>query len=405
MVVLLLVLVALFVYGLWEYQGHQQILRRIPLRIHVNGTRGKSSVTRLIAAGLRAGGIKTMAKTTGTLPRIIDFEGMEVPILRYGKSNIIEQVKIFHYFSRRTPEAVVVECMAVLPEYQWLCEHRLIRSHISVITNARLDHTNEMGQFREQIARSLSNTVPEPQAYGGNFKLNGVEKPPVCFTSEITNYSVFKELADKNKVPIFQATGSGVTREEMMKFSYIEHPANVDLALGVCKWVGIERQVALNGMYRSHPDAGALKLARCYEGKKELLFVNAMAANDPESSLEIYHQIKERFSPLGTFIVMLNSRADRQDRTIQLIEMTHAGIDFDKFVLTGESLHKFMAMLPTYGIPKEKSVGLGWVGPEKTYQELFDLIPERGTVFAIGNVGAGGLDIFRHFYKHRRQGA
>ena len=54
--------------GLIEYSIHQKVLETIPLRIHVNGTRGKSSVTRLIAAGLREGGIRTFAKTTGTAP-------------------------------------------------------------------------------------------------------------------------------------------------------------------------------------------------------------------------------------------------------------------------------------------------------------------------------------------------
>ncbi|TMQ71806.1 MAG: poly-gamma-glutamate synthase PgsB, partial [Candidatus Eisenbacteria bacterium] len=37
-------------YGVWETRSHLGNLARVPLRIHVNGTRGKSSVTRLIAA-------------------------------------------------------------------------------------------------------------------------------------------------------------------------------------------------------------------------------------------------------------------------------------------------------------------------------------------------------------------
>ncbi len=405
MILLLLVLATLLAYGVWEYKGHQQRLKRIPLRIHVNGTRGKSSVTRLIAAGLRAGGIKTMAKTTGTLPRIIDFAGKEVPIVRYEKANIIEQVKIFRYFAKRKPEAVVVECMAVLPEYQWLCEHRLIRSHISVITNARLDHINEMGQFREQIARSLSNTIPERKPFGAPFSLKGEVKPPVVFTSEKANFPAMKEVADKQGVAIQRVGGGGISPEELHKFGHIEHPANVGLALAVCDWAGIDRQTALDGMYRSHPDAGALKVARCIEGEKELLFVNAMAANDPESTLEIYHQIKERFSPLGDFLVLLNSRADRQDRSMQLIEVAAANMEFDKFILTGESVEKLLNLLPVYKIPRSKAVGIGRVAPDKAYHRLFDLIESRGTIFGIGNVGAGGLDIFNYFYKHRRQGS
>ena len=57
---LLLLLIAV---GYIEVSIHNLSLKKIPVRIHVNGTRGKSSVTRLIAAGLRFGGIKTLAKT------------------------------------------------------------------------------------------------------------------------------------------------------------------------------------------------------------------------------------------------------------------------------------------------------------------------------------------------------
>ena len=40
--------------GVLEDRRHRRHLARIPVRIHVNGTRGKSSVCRLIGAGLRA---------------------------------------------------------------------------------------------------------------------------------------------------------------------------------------------------------------------------------------------------------------------------------------------------------------------------------------------------------------
>ena len=40
---------------------HRRALRQIPIRIHVAGTRGKSTTTRLIAAGLRAGGRRVVA--------------------------------------------------------------------------------------------------------------------------------------------------------------------------------------------------------------------------------------------------------------------------------------------------------------------------------------------------------
>src|SRR4030042_1387019 len=111
MLILTLILTALCCYGIWEYMCHQRRLKTIPLRIHVNGSRGKSSVTRLVAAGLRAGGIRTVAKTTGTLPRIIDPEGHEIAIIRDQRANIIEQVKIIRFLGHYNPQALVIECM------------------------------------------------------------------------------------------------------------------------------------------------------------------------------------------------------------------------------------------------------------------------------------------------------
>ena len=61
---LLIILLILILIGIFESILHNKTISNIPIRIHVNGTRGKSSVVRLIAAGLRAGGIKTLAKTT-----------------------------------------------------------------------------------------------------------------------------------------------------------------------------------------------------------------------------------------------------------------------------------------------------------------------------------------------------
>ena len=56
--------------GVAERAAHRRALHGIGLRVHVNGTRGKSSTTRLIAAGLRAAGRTTLGTTTGSLPRL-----------------------------------------------------------------------------------------------------------------------------------------------------------------------------------------------------------------------------------------------------------------------------------------------------------------------------------------------
>ena len=106
------VLVIIFIiFGLFENYFHQKALSNIPVRIHVNGTRGKSSVTRLIASGLRGGNLKTIAKTTGTTPRIINEYGKDVAIHRLRSASIGEQIKLMRYFSTKKPDVLVIECI------------------------------------------------------------------------------------------------------------------------------------------------------------------------------------------------------------------------------------------------------------------------------------------------------
>jgi len=64
----------MFVIIYWVLQTvrHNSRMSKVPIRIHVNGIRGKSTIVRYIAASLRAGGIETIAKTTGSATMLID---------------------------------------------------------------------------------------------------------------------------------------------------------------------------------------------------------------------------------------------------------------------------------------------------------------------------------------------
>ena len=91
--VLSLIILTLLLLGFVESYFHNLSVGNIPHRIHVNGTRGKSSVVRLIAAGLREGGMKVFAKTTGSCPRVIDHNGIDHEIVRLRSASIGEQIK------------------------------------------------------------------------------------------------------------------------------------------------------------------------------------------------------------------------------------------------------------------------------------------------------------------------
>jgi len=120
--IILVVFISMIVYGIYEYQKHQKNVNRIPIRIHINGTRGKSSVTRLIGAGLREGKIKAITKVTGTFPRLILADGKETIIRRKAGANILEQLNIIEYAANKKADALLIECMALQPIFQKITE-------------------------------------------------------------------------------------------------------------------------------------------------------------------------------------------------------------------------------------------------------------------------------------------
>ncbi|MBC8466982.1 MAG: poly-gamma-glutamate synthase PgsB, partial [Candidatus Marinimicrobia bacterium] len=307
LIVLGFLAIAICISGILEYQFHMRSLVAIPLRIHVNGTRGKSSVTRLVAAGLREAGIRTFAKTTGTAPRVIDAEGKDRIIHRLRLPSIGEQTRLLSYFASEKPEAVVMECMAVQPQYQWIAEHQMVQSQIGVITNVRPDHLDEMGPTEDDVAYSLCNTVPE----------NGI-----LITGEDQKTEILRQVAKINGTEFIQSNEADISRDELDQFTYMEHPANVAVALDVCKKAGVDRHIALAGMHKVQPDLGALIAWNLDQGEKRIQFINGMAANDPVSTLQIWKFIIDRYPAEGGTCVFFNSRDDRPFRTRQLIELT-----------------------------------------------------------------------------------
>jgi len=366
---------ALCIAGILEHQFHLKSLSLIPLRIHVNGTRGKSSVTRLVAAGLREGGIRTFAKTTGTAPRVIDSEGKDRIIHRLRLPSIGEQVRLLNYFSVQKPEAVVIECMAVQPQYQWISEHKMVKSHIGVITNVRPDHLDEMGPTEEDVAHSLCNTVP----------VNSI-----LITGEDQKPDILKEVAKQNGSTFIKSDESSVKKNELDGFNYMEHPVNIAVALDVCKQAGVDRSTALKGMHKVQPDAGALVTWNLDMNNKNVRFVNGMAANDPVSTLQIWNFIADVFAAdEETTCVFFNSRDDRPVRTRQMIELTFQKIKPDYFFVRGD---KVKNIIDNFGKTSPKT-RVGIIGLEQPLEEVISSLknlPNNSLVYAIGNqVGAG----------------
>ncbi len=338
--------------------------------IHVNGIRGKSTVSRLIDAGVRAGGYKVFTKITGTSPRIINTFNVEREINRKGKANIKEQIKTINWAYREGAEVLITECMAVKPEYQYICENKILHADINIITNVREDHLDEMGKSLDEIASSLANTIPT----------NGA-----IFTSDEKYFDFFKREAIKKNSKVF------INREEKEEYWEIDFPSNVALALEVCKYIGIDEKKALEGMKNYHKDPGVLKVLLYKNRENKIYFINAMAANDPNSTEIIIDRLSKKDYWNNKRYLLVNNRGDRVSRWEQYISFVKK-IDkkFDKILISGENRELFQKYLLKEKIAKEKIEIVGNASD-------FDSIEKDILILAVGNICGNGKKIVDYF--------
>lgn len=387
---LLTLLVALVVgWLLVEVLAHRRALAKIPARVHVNGTRGKSSVTRLIAAGLRAGDKRVVAKTTGTLARVILPNERELPVYRPLGANVREQIRIVRFAATAQADVLVVECMALQPVLQWLSEKMFVRATHGVVTNARPDHLDVMGPTGEDVAKALAGMVPR----GG-----------VLFTAEVAHLPTFAHAATDRGTrldAVSEADVAAVPDEDLEGFAYTEHRDNVALALRVCESLGVEREVALRGMRASRPDPGALTFHELDYFGRDLVFVNAFAANDPVSSHQIWELCLARY-PAHRRVALFNCRADRADRSRQLGEALPGWTPPDRVVVVGTGTAFFGRAAGRAGFDLGSVHAVEAANAHEVFEQLIEQCDARTLIVGLGNIGGLGLELVRLFRNRAR---
>ena len=346
--VLLVMAAALLSYWRVSVAGHQQRLDQLQVRVHVNGIRGKSTVTRLVAGVLREGGYVTVAKTTGSAARVIGRLGEETPILRRGAATINEQIDVVAAHVDSEVEALVIECMAVRPLYQQYSQEYMVRSDITIITNVREDHQEEMGETLEQIADSLAVTTP----------MNGV-----LITAEDRPHlrERLRARAEERGSQLLYADPESVRDEDMRGFDYLQFKDNVATGLLVARLLGIRRETALQGMWKSVPDVGVVRLRTYDIGGKRVLWVPMFAANDRESVVVTFQTLQAQFPTGATVVGILNNRSDRGRRAELFAQMVPTDLApfLDHVITFGAYEEQVSRTIVANGYPEDRVHLLG----------------------------------------------
>lgn len=326
--------------------------------IHVNGTRGKSTITRLIDAGLRNCGYRVFSKTTGTIPTIINTSNEQIIINRLGLANIREQLRMMRLAKKEKAEILVIECMAVNPQLQYISQEKMLEADIVVISNVRLDHLHEMGSTLPEIAVSLANVIP---------------KAKHLVLGDTQFFNIFQEKANKYNTAVHVAEVNNV-EDTLNTF-----PENINIAMEVAKVLGLDFDAFYEGMKNYHPDPGAFQTIKT----PSTVFLNGLSINDPDSIMLVYQSLLKEY-PKEDITILLNSRNDRPSRVLQHIELLNRLSDH-KIILTGTNTHFIKRKLnKKYHVKVE------------ILKSIEDLKQEK-IIYAIGNIAGPGMEILQFF--------
>ncbi len=274
------------------------------IKIAVTGSRGKSSVVRLLHVALTRCGLRTYTRVTGVVPRVLTPEG-EKPILRFASASV-DEMKWWLRILPDDAEAVVMENSAVAPELQGFCAHCL-NPDVTVLTNIRPDHEAYWGPNENDVLNSLSQALPQ----GGR----------IVVPERLTDYPPMRLVARERSLTLI-----GAHRVS----GFVAHMTdNVALALETCRIFGLNEKECLEAMMNIPPDLADFTVLDTLHGKLAFAF----SANDVVTTEELFKSTGWKREETG---VLFNHRSDRVDR-FHTFEKWLSGHPWREIVVIGDA--------------------------------------------------------------------
>ncbi len=252
-------------------------------RVLVTGSRGKSSIVRMLHAAFEAAGLAAYSRITGVAPRTLVRSEIR-PISRSAGAHVGEM----RWWLRQLPadaRAIVLENSAISPDLQALAG-RWLQPHITVLSNTLPDHQEAWGPTSTGAAEVLVAGVP---------KTGLVILPD---TLEQDGY-LQKLLRRRDCKPVFAAPEAGTGAP---------HTAcNQGLALAVIEQLGLETGPARHAILNLPADSYDFRILDCNGAEVAMAF----SANDIASTQALFASLQ--WSEAETRLIY-NHRADRPAR-------------------------------------------------------------------------------------------
>lgn len=252
-------------------------------RVLVTGSRGKSSVVRLLHAAMQAAGFRAYARITGVVPRELGPDGVRC-ILRPAGAHV-EEMRWWLGQLPSPAQAVVLENSAIAPEFQALAA-RWLKPHVTVLTNTLPDHQEIWGPSAACAAKVLAAGLPA----GGR----------VVLPDSLADDAFLLDLLGRRNCQLVFARPAEADVEP-------HRAVNLGLALTAVEQLGISDVSCIQAMRDVPRDRYDFHVAS-YAGAEVAM---AFSANDIASTRRLFESLT--WSPDETRLIY-NHRADRPGR-------------------------------------------------------------------------------------------
>ena len=309
-------------------------------RVLVTGSRGKSSIVRLLHTTFGDAGLTAYARITGVVPRELGPGGSHA-ISRPAGAHVGEM----HWWLRqlpRTTQAIVMENSAISPDLQGLAG-RWLRPDITVLSNTLPDHQEAWGPSSASAAEVLTRGIPRggrvvlPDSLEADKQLQALLRKRHCET-------------------LFAVPVPGIAPAHQA--------VNLGLALATSKQLGLEAEPSLQAMLAMPGDNYDFQVIEHEGGELAMAF----SVNDITSTRALFESLQ--WTEQETRLVY-NHRADRPARLKSFMDWLNRSAWREVLIIGDRPLRR--TGKARYRKVREKA-------------ELLDLLLPGERVFGCGNI-------------------
>jgi poly-gamma-glutamate synthase PgsB/CapB len=248
-----------------------------------------------------------------------------------------------------------------------------------------------MGETLEEIADSMSNTIPH------NGLLITAEDRPELRERLAAN-------AQARHSDFLYADLNWVSDDDLKGFNYLSFKENIAIGLAVAKMLHIPRDIAIRGMWKSIPDIGVVFVQRAVVKGKEIIWAPLFAVNDRQSTIMGIEALRPYHKPHAIQIGVLNNRYDRAVRAIQFAEIAARDLHLDYFITFGAYEDQVADRMVELGYPRERIINLGF-SKNPTLEQILDQIArliegDQGLLIGMVNIHTPQAELLMEFFHY-----